>query len=113
MWTPGLVLELLHHAVKGVIMNNKRKFSSRSTATEAQICRLLDCLRLRPHHTHELRRLGISHPAGRIGDLLERGYTLTSSRITTVDSDGYMHVRAALYELLSEPDRVELERRAA
>lgn len=89
--------------------NDKRKFNSRSTATEAQIFRLLDCLRLRPHHTHELRMLGISHPAGRIRDLIEAGYTIASARITTVDSDGYIHVGVASYELLSEPASVETE----
>ena len=39
-----------------------------SSATEAQIARLLGYLHRRPCHTHELRRFGISHPAGRVQD---------------------------------------------
>ena len=79
------------------------KYSERSTSTEAQIARLLEALRLRPHHTHELRRAGISHPAGRIQDLEHRGFVIESSRTTTVDSDGFMHHGVARYALLSEP----------
>ena len=73
------------------------------TSTEAQIQRLIELLRNGPRDTHFLRRMGISHPAGRVQDLLKRGYEVTSSRITTVDSDGYSHSRVALYDLVSEP----------
>lgn len=78
-------------------------FSSRSTATEAQIQRLLGLIAARPHHTHELRKVGISHPAGRIRDLEKRGYVFDSDRITTVDSDGFTHRGVALYTLVSAP----------
>lgn len=81
-----------------------RKFSARSTATEAQIERLLMMLRLRPRHTHELRRDGISHPAGRVLDLVKRGYQIASDRVSTVDSDGFTHTGVALYSLIGEPD---------
>ena len=77
--------------------------SARSTATEVQIERLLMLLRLRPHHTHELRSKGISHPAGRVRDLIESGYWVESGRIATVDSDGFRHANVALYSLVSEP----------
>jgi hypothetical protein len=79
-------------------------FSSRSTSKEAQIQRLLACLTMRPHHTHELRMLGISRSAGRILDLKKRGYDITTDRITTVDSDGYTHGGVALYTLISVPE---------
>lgn len=82
---------------------NRPKFNPKSTATEAQIERLTSYLRSRPHHTHELRQIGISHPAGRIFDLRERGFQIASSRITTVDSDSFSHVGVSLYELVSEP----------
>jgi hypothetical protein len=82
---------------------NMRKFSSRSTSTEAQIQRLLGLIKTRPHHTHELRKFGISHPAGRIQDLERRGYVFDASRITTIDSDGYAHHGVALYTLLDVP----------
>lgn len=93
----------------GKAKNIQAKFSARSTATEAQIDRLAECLRRRDHHTHELRKLGISHPAGRIQDLLKAGCIIGSSRINTVDSDGFIHVGVALYSLVSEPGQQSAE----
>lgn len=83
----------------------KRKYSPRSTATEAQIERLIEMLRIRPRHTHELRKAGISHPAGRIKDLIDDGFVISSDRINTIDSDGFTHVGVALYSLVSEPEK--------
>jgi len=80
------------------------KFNPCSTATEAQIQRLQEALHRRPHNTHELRRMGISHPAGRIQDLEKRGYVIESARTTTVDSDGFTHSGVALYALIAEPE---------
>lgn len=89
-------------------MNDQRpdsaKFNSRSTSTEAQIARLLELLRLRPHHTHELRKVGISHPAGRVQDLKKSNFIIDRQLINTVDSDGFTHVNVALYALVSEPE---------
>lgn len=85
------------------------KFSRKSTSTEAQIERLTNRLRRRPQHTHELRKVGISHPAGRINDLKKRGFVIDKQLINTVDSDGFTHVGVALYQLISEPE----ERKAA
>lgn len=73
--------------------------ADRRTLTEAQIQRTLAMLKHRPRHTYELRRQGISHPAARVMDLVKRGYLITSSRITTVDGDGFTHTRVALYSL--------------
>ncbi len=78
------------------------KCSARSTATEAQIQRLLDLLRTGSRHTHERRRQGISHPAGRVQDLEGRGFVIDSDRTTTVDGDGFIHSRVAIYTLISE-----------
>lgn len=86
---------------------SKRKYSPRSTATEAQIQKLLELLRIRPRHTHELRKQGISHPSGRVGDLKQRGCTFGRQLINTVDSDGFTHIRVALYSLISEPEEQE------
>lgn len=80
------------------------KPGQKSTATEAQIQRLIELLRNGPKDTHFLRRMGISHPAGRVQDLLLRGYEVSSSRTTTIDSDGYSHSGVALYDLVDEPD---------
>lgn len=84
-----------------------RKLTSRSTETEAQILRLAEMLRLRPHHTYELRRKGISHPAGRVQNLEERGFVITSDRISTVDPDGFTHCGVALYSLVFDPEAKE------
>jgi len=80
------------------------EFNSRSTSTEAQIARLRELLRRRPHHTHELRKVGISHPAGRVKDLKKRNFIIDKALISTVDSDGFTHVNVALYALVSEPE---------
>lgn len=61
-------------------------------------------LRLRSHHTYELRKCGISHPAGRVQNLLADGFVISSNRINTVDSDGFLHTGVALYSLISEPE---------
>lgn len=91
-------------AVGALRKDQHRQYSDRSTATEAQIQRLLEMLRTAPRNTHELRRNGISHPAGRILDLSKRGFLITTSRVTTVDSDGFRHVGVALYSLDGEPE---------
>jgi len=83
---------------------SKRNFSSRSSVKEAQIQRLLEHLARRPHHTHELRKIGISHPAGRVHDLEKRGYGFEVASVTTVDSDGYPHRGVALYTLTGVPE---------
>ncbi len=80
------------------------QYSAKSTATEAQIQKLIGFTVARPHHTHELRQLGISHPAGRIHDLISRGYVFDTHRVTTVDGDGFTHRGVALYTLLSAPE---------
>jgi hypothetical protein len=92
---------------------SKRKFSRKSTATIAQINKLRGLLQLRPHHTYELRKQGISHPAGRVNDLEDMGCVIDSARISTVDSDGFLHVGVALYSLISEPSASMAEQAAA
>jgi hypothetical protein len=87
----------------GKAKKSQPKYSERSSATEAQIERLIDLLRTGRRHTHELRKHGISHPAGRVQDLEKRGFVIASSRTTTVDTDGFTHRGVALYELRREP----------
>ena len=82
---------------------NNRKFSPKHTATEAQLQKLTGFLQIRSHHTYELRRAGISHPAGRIFDLERRGYSFAIDRSMAVDSDGFTHPRVALYTMASAP----------
>ncbi len=78
--------------------------TSRSTATEAQNDKLAELLEIAPRHTHELRRLGISHPAGRVQDLEARGYVIGSDRVTTVDDFGFTHKGVARYSIISRPE---------
>lgn len=93
----------------GKAIKFKPNSNARSTATEAQIDRLRECLRRRDHHTHELRKLGISHPAGRVQDLLKAGCVIESGRTVTVDSDGFTHSGVAIYSLVSEPQGIGAE----
>lgn len=82
-----------------------RSFSAKSTATQAQYERLLPLLRLRPHHTMELRRAGIMMPAARIKELNDRyGYSIERvERISLWDEWGFCHAGVAVYSLVSEP----------
>lgn len=96
--------ELRQQSEAGKANTSNSKYSSRSTATAAQIERLIEMLRIRSRNTHELRKSGISHPAGRINDLKKRGYLFDTQLINTVDSDGFTHVNVALYFLISEPE---------
>ena len=80
-----------------------RPVNHASTATNAQIFKLLALLRIRPRNTYELRARGISHPAGRVLDLQTLGYVVNTSRVATVDGDGFLHAGVALYTLESEP----------
>lgn len=80
-----------------------RKKPSKSTATAVQLAKLIALTSRRPHHTYELRLKGISHPAGRIQDLLAMGYGFDVDRITTVDAHGFTHNGVALYTLVSIP----------
>jgi hypothetical protein len=78
--------------------------TSKSTATQAQIDKLIELLALAPRHTHELRRLGISHPAGRIQDLEAMGFVIDVGRVTTVDENSFTHKGVARYSLISRPE---------
>ena len=74
---------------------------NKSTATEAQRRRILEVLRIRPHTSYDLRRLGIYQAPTRIKELRDRGYHITTDPVVVVDRDGYHHARVALYTLVS------------
>lgn len=83
----------------------QRQFSAKSTHSEAQRQRIISALRMRPQTSYDLRRLGCYQAPARVKELRDKlGYTITTDRITLVDRDGYLHPRAALYTLVSEPD---------
>ena len=84
---------------------NKREFTAKSTHSEAQRQRILSALRVRPQTSYDLRRIGCYQAPARVKELRDRfGYVISTDRITLVDRDGYMHPRAALYSLVSEPE---------
>lgn len=81
---------------------------SKSTATEAQRERIVEALRIRPHTSYDLRRLGIYQAPARVKELRDRfGYGITTDPVVIVDRDGYRHARVALYTLISEPEGQE------
>lgn len=77
-------------------------YNSNSTATEAQLQRVLALLRIGPQTSHDLLKAGVYHPPRRIRDLRERGHIISTERITLTDRDGYQHRNCAEYTLISE-----------
>ena len=82
--------------------NQQANYNASSTATEAQLQRVLAMLRHRPQTSHDLLKAGIYHPPRRIRDLLERGHIIATERITLTDRDGYEHRGCARYSLIGE-----------
>lgn len=83
----------------------ERKFSAKSTATEAQYARILAALEIRPHNSIEFRRwLGCLQIAARIMELRGMGYDITTDRITITDDEGFTHPGVALYSLVAGPE---------
>ncbi|WP_428983276.1 helix-turn-helix domain-containing protein [Paraburkholderia diazotrophica] len=80
--------------------------ASRGLTTQQQRDVVLQLLSRRPAHTHELRSQGVSHPAARVMELRRAGYQIDSSRVATVDSDGFAHYGVALYSLIESPSPV-------
>ena len=63
---------------------------SKSTGTDAQRERIVEALRLRPHTSYDLRRLGIYQAPARVKELRDRfGYGITTDPVVIVDRDGY------------------------
>lgn len=83
-----------------------RKFSPKSTATEAQYQRILDMLRTGTRSTFDFRKAGVMAPAARIKELNDRhGYYIPTIALRDLwDEEGFLHPRVAVYELVDEPD---------
>jgi hypothetical protein len=91
---------------------NSRKFSKKSTATEAQyerVDRLFDHVG-KQITTFEFRKNGVLHPSGRIKEMNELlGYHIATVDLRTVyDDEGFAHQRIAVYELIERPKGKEL-----
>ncbi|WP_370878419.1 helix-turn-helix domain-containing protein [Variovorax paradoxus] len=83
----------------------QRQFSARSPNSEAQRQRILAALRCRPQTTEDLRKIGIFQAATRVKELRDRfGYRIETALVTVIDREGFLHPRAALYSLRSEPE---------
>jgi hypothetical protein len=84
---------------------NTRKFSLKSTATEAQYERSIVMLRTGEKSTIELRKAGVMMPAARIKELNDRyGYNIIRVALRDLwDEWGFCHPRVAIYALISEP----------
>lgn len=85
--------------------NPKKKPVDNSMA--AQRSKVLTMLRNAPRDTYRFRAAGISHPSARVKELIEDGYGIESSRITTADEFGHPHDGVAYYELVSEPEAAD------
>ena len=89
----------------------KRKYSPKSTATEAQYDRIdkaFDYLG-KLISTLDFRKMGVIHPSGRIKEMNEKlDYVIRNVDPRTVyDDQGFAHPRIAFYELVSRPKKVE------
>ena len=90
----------------------KRKYSRKSTATEAQyerVDRAFDYPGKRVS-TLDFRKMGVLHPAGRIKEMNEKlGYYIPTADLRTViDDEGFAHPRIAFYELIDRPKTMEV-----
>jgi len=83
----------------------KRRYSKRSTATEAQYHRIVKMLRALPKSTLDFRKNGIMAPAARIKELIDNfGFDIRQNPADLVDSDGFLHKRVGIYTMLAEPE---------
>ena len=86
---------------------NTRKFSLKSTATEAQYQRIDRAFNYvgKLISTLDFRKMGVIHPSGRIKEMNEKlGYYIPTVDLRTViDEQGFAHPRIAFYELIDRP----------
>src|SRR5690606_34858122 len=80
-----------------------RKYSLKSTATEAKRDRIIDALPSSSQKNYQLRRMGAYQAPARTIELRRMGYDIETELVTLYDRDGYMHLRCAGYNLRAEP----------
>lgn len=83
----------------------KRKYSRKSTATEAQYERIDRMLSTGEKNTFQFRKAGIMSPAARIKEMNDQlGYYIpTIAQRDIYDEEGYLHKRVGVYELIDRP----------
>jgi len=75
--------------------------SSKSTATAAQLARLVALLRQGPKTTIDLRSHAIMMPAARVFQLKhEHGYNIKTELVALYDTEGVRHRKCARYHLV-------------
>jgi hypothetical protein len=75
--------------------------ASKSTATKAQLAKLLALLRQGPKTTIDLRHHAIMMPAARVFQLKrEQAYTITTELVELYDDQGVRHRKCARYHLI-------------
>ena len=82
-----------------------RKYSRKSTATEAQYERIERMLSTGEKNTFQFRKAGIMSPASRIKEMNDKlGYYIpTIDQRDIYDDEGYLHKRVGVYELIDRP----------
>lgn len=74
--------------------------ASTETTIDVQLAKLLALLLLGPKTTIDLRRHAIMMPAARVFQLkYERGYVITTERVSLFDAEGIRHRACARYHL--------------
>ena len=87
----------------------KRKYSRKSTATEAQYERIDRAFDYAGKliSTLDFRKMGVIHPSGRVKEMNEK-MEFHIARVdlrTVVDDQGFAHPRIAFYELIDRPNK--------
>jgi len=78
--------------------------AEKSTATEAQLRRIVEGLRERSLTTDDLRAMGIYQASARIHGLRKQGYVIETALFDGYAADGFSHARMARYTLIEEPE---------
>ena len=78
-----------------------RKLESTSdNSAKLQRFRILEALKSGPQTSYELRRMGCYQAPARVLELRAIGHSISTTRVTLIDADGYSHPGAALYTLI-------------
>ena len=77
--------------------NSRKPAAMLSTLQQHRVA--LKALRQAAQTTHQLRELGVHHPAGRIRELRHAGHEILTVLVVSYDGAGHPHPRVARYSL--------------
>jgi hypothetical protein len=105
----GTTTTTSHASTDSTDAKNKRKFSRKSTATEAQYERIDRMLSTGEKSTFDFRRAGIMAPAARIKEMNDKlGYYIPTIALRDIyDDEGFLHKRVGVYELIDRPQKAQ------